>query len=110
LRLEPWRSFIAGSPANENAKLNPASKAPEEDAGEAGIGFAVVADEVRSLAQRSAQAARETAAKIEGAIAKTGEGVQISGPVAKGLQEIVEKIRQVDELVAEVASASKEQS
>ena len=43
-------------------------------AGEAGMGFAVVADEVRNLAQRSAQAAKETAAKIEGAITKTGAG------------------------------------
>ncbi len=79
-------------------------------AGEAGMGFAVVADEVRNLAQRSAQAARETAGKIEGAIAKTGQGVEISGLVLKNLQEIVQKVRQVDELVAEVAAASKEQS
>jgi methyl-accepting chemotaxis protein len=79
-------------------------------AGEAGMGFAVVAEEVRSLAQRSAQAAKETAAKIEGAITKTEQGVQISSTVAKSLQEIVEKIRKVDELVAEVAAASKEQS
>ena len=79
-------------------------------AGEAGMGFAVVADEVRNLAQRSAQAAKETAAKIEGAIAKTAQGVQISAKVAEGLQEIVGKVRQVDELVAEVAAASREQS
>ena len=79
-------------------------------AGEAGMGFAVVADEVRNLAQRSAQAAKETAAKIEGAITKTGHGVQISAKVAQGLQEIVTKVRQVDELVTEVATASQEQS
>jgi len=79
-------------------------------AGEAGMGFAVVADEVRNLAQRSAQAAKETAAKIEGAIAKTGQGVEISSMVAKTLNEIVTKARQVDELVAEVSSASREQS
>ena len=79
-------------------------------AGEAGMGFAVVADEVRSLAQRSAQAAKETAAKIEGAIANTDQGVHISAKVAQGLQQIVDRIRQVDELVAEVAAASKEQS
>ena len=42
------------------------------------MGFAVVADEVRSLAQRSAQAAKETAAKIEGAISKTSQGVEIN--------------------------------
>jgi methyl-accepting chemotaxis protein len=79
-------------------------------AGEAGMGFAVVADEVRSLAQRSAQAARETATKIEGAIAKTGQGVEINRKVAAALNEIVVKARQVDELVAEVAGATTEQT
>ena len=79
-------------------------------AGEAGLGFAVVADEVRNLAQRSAQAAKETAAKIEGAISKTGQGVSISTKVAEALNEIVTKARQVDELAAEVASASHEQT
>jgi hemerythrin-like metal-binding protein len=79
-------------------------------AGEAGMGFAVVAEEVRNLAQRSAQAARETAAKIEGAIGKTAQGVEISGKVAERLNEIVTKARQVDELAAEVASASREQT
>jgi len=75
-------------------------------AGEAGLGFAVVADEVRNLAQRSAQAAKETAGKIEGAITKTAQGVGISSKVALTLNEIVIKVRQVDELVAEVAGAS----
>jgi methyl-accepting chemotaxis protein len=79
-------------------------------AGEAGMGFAVVADEVRNLAQRSAQAAKETAAKIEGAITKTDQGVQISAKVSEVLQEIVAKVREVDQLVAEVATASQEQS
>lgn len=79
-------------------------------AGEAGMGFAVVADEVRNLAQRSAQAAKETAAKIEGAISKTGQGVALSGKVAEALNDIVTKARQVDELAAEVAGASREQT
>jgi methyl-accepting chemotaxis protein len=79
-------------------------------AGEAGMGFAVVADEVRNLAQRSAQAAKETAAKIEGAIDKTAQGVGISGQVTQTLNEIVIKARLVDELVAEVANASREQT
>jgi methyl-accepting chemotaxis protein len=78
-------------------------------AGDAGLGFAVVADEVRNLAQRSAQAAKDTTAKIEGAISKTGQGVEISRKVAETLNEIVTKARQVDELAAEVAGASKEQ-
>jgi methyl-accepting chemotaxis protein len=79
-------------------------------AGEAGLGFAVVADEVRNLAQRSAQAAKETAAKIEGAIGKTGQGVEISRKVAETLNKIVTSARQVDELAAEVAGASQEQT
>ena len=79
-------------------------------AGEAGMGFAVVADEVRNLAQRSATAAKETADKIEGAINKTSQGVEISGKVAQALNEIVTKVRQVDELVTEVAGASREQT
>ncbi len=79
-------------------------------AGEAGMGFAVVADEVRNLAQRSAVAAKETATKIEGAIGKTALGVQLTDKVATRLQEIVTKAKQVDELVAEVATASKEQT
>ena len=79
-------------------------------AGEAGMGFAVVADEVRNLAQRAAQSAKETSAKIENSVAKTAQGVQISEKVAKSLQEILTKAHQVDELAAQVASASKEQS
>ena len=79
-------------------------------AGEAGLGFAVVADEVRSLAQRSAQAARETAEKIEDSISKSNHGANISGKVVGRLGEIVIKAREVDELVAEIASASTEQS
>ena len=79
-------------------------------AGEAGMGFAVVAEEVRNLAQRSAQAARETAAKIEGAIHTTEQGVTISNKVASELSVIAEQVRKVDELVAEIAAASQEQS
>jgi ABC-type transporter Mla subunit MlaD len=79
-------------------------------AGEAGLGFAVVADEVRALAQRSAQAARDTASRIEDSIAKSQHGVELSTRVAQRLQEIVEKVRHVDTLVASIAQASKEQS
>ena len=79
-------------------------------AGEAGAGFAVVADEVRNLAQRSANAAKETAEKIEDSIAKSANGVTISGKVTESLNQIVTKARQVDELVAEIATASREQS
>jgi methyl-accepting chemotaxis protein len=79
-------------------------------AGEAGMGFAVVADEVRSLAQRSAQSAKETAGKIEEAIKKSEHGVRISGKVAGSLSEIADKARKVDTIIAEIAEASQEQS
>ncbi|MFA5193646.1 MAG: methyl-accepting chemotaxis protein [Verrucomicrobiia bacterium] len=79
-------------------------------AGEAGMGFAVVADEVRNLAQRCAQAAKEITGKIKDAVAKSQNGVNIGGKVAKSLEEIATKSRQVDELAAEVAAASKEQA
>mgnify|MGYP001259564740 CR=1 FL=1 len=79
-------------------------------AGEAGMGFAVVADEVRALAQRAAAAARETAEKIENSVAKSQAGAGISQRVAQHLEQILTKARQVDELVAEIAAASQEQS
>ncbi|MBD5778918.1 hypothetical protein IEN85_05395 [Pelagicoccus sp. NFK12] len=78
-------------------------------AGESGAGFAVVADEVRSLAQRSAKAASETTSKIENAIAKTEQGVQLTERVMKSLDAIVEVNREVDSLAAQVADASSQQ-
>ncbi len=78
--------------------------------GEAGMGFAVVADEVRALARRSADAAKETSAKIEGAIAKTGQGVQLTANVALALSQIVTKIRGVVSLASEVAEGSRQQN
>ncbi len=59
-------------------------------AGEAGAGFAVVADEVRSLAHRSAAAARETAQKIESALASNIKGVEIGTQVQSGFMEIAD--------------------
>ena len=79
-------------------------------AGEAGAGFAVVADEVRSLAQRSAAAAKETAEKIEAAIANSRRGSSSCGKVGESLDEIVAKVSSADALVAEIATAAKEQS
>jgi len=79
-------------------------------AGETGMGFAVVADEVRNLAQRSAQAARETAVKIESAITKTSQGVAINAKVAVALDQILVKARQMHELAGEISAASREQA
>jgi methyl-accepting chemotaxis protein len=79
-------------------------------AGEAGLGFAVVADEVRNLAQRCAGAARETADKISASTEKSEQGVRISEKMAVNLSAIVEKTRQLDERIAEIAQSSHEQS
>jgi methyl-accepting chemotaxis protein/methyl-accepting chemotaxis protein-1 (serine sensor receptor) len=79
-------------------------------AGEAGMGFAVVADEVRNLAQRSAQAARDTAGLIEDSIAKSGEGSRRLSEVVASIQAITEGAGKVKTLVDEVDASSKEQA
>ncbi len=79
-------------------------------AGEAGAGFAVVADEVRTLAQRCAVAARETNEKISDATHRSEQGATLSASVTQSLQAIVTRSREVDRLIAEVATASREQS
>jgi methyl-accepting chemotaxis protein len=86
-------------------------------AGEAGAGFAVVADEVRSLAQRSAAAAKETATKIEAAIASSrngsascSNGSASSTKVGQSLKHIAEKISATDSLVGDIANAAREQA
>ncbi len=79
-------------------------------AGESGMGFAVVADEVRSLAQRSANAARETADKIERAVSTTTRGVEISERVGRSLEEIAAAVHKANSHLAEIATASREQT
>ncbi len=79
-------------------------------AGDAGKGFAVVAEEVRNLAQRSAEAAKNTASLIEGSQKNADNGVTVSGEVAKILDEIATAAQKVAQLAAEVASATNEQS
>jgi methyl-accepting chemotaxis protein len=79
-------------------------------AGEAGMGFAVVADEVRNLAQRSAQAAKDTAALIEESIAKSNEGSSKLQQVTEVIRAITESSAQVKTLVDEVNVGSQEQA
>ena len=79
-------------------------------AGEAGKGFAVVAEEVRNLAQRSADAAKNTADLIEGSQQNADNGVSVSGEVEGILNEIVEGVGKVTELIGQVAAASDQQS
>jgi methyl-accepting chemotaxis protein/methyl-accepting chemotaxis protein-1 (serine sensor receptor) len=79
-------------------------------AGEAGMGFAVVADEVRNLAQRSAQAARDTATLIEESISRSNGGKVKVDQVAKAIQTITEQSSQVKTLVDEVQLGSEEQT
>jgi methyl-accepting chemotaxis protein len=79
-------------------------------AGEAGKGFAVVAEEVRNLAQRSADAARDTSEMITTAVANSEKGVSISQEVGGFLTSISEGAEKVNTLIAEIASASGEQA
>ncbi|HBF38370.1 MAG TPA: hypothetical protein DDW50_13765 [Firmicutes bacterium] len=78
-------------------------------AGEAGMGFAVVAEEVRNLAQRSAQAAKDTTVIIESNIELSAKGVSVAGKVRKDLTEITSQATKVNELMNEVSAASQEQ-
>jgi len=79
-------------------------------AGEAGMGFAIVADEVRSLAQRSAQAAHDTAALIEDSIASADHGHQKVQQVSGAIHAITSSAGQVKALVDSVSDASGEQA
>jgi len=79
-------------------------------AGEAGMGFAVVADEVRNLAQRSAQAAKDTASLIEDSILKSTEGSKKLGEVAASIRSITEGAGKVKTLIDEVEASSREQA
>jgi methyl-accepting chemotaxis protein len=79
-------------------------------AGEAGMGFAVVADEVRNLAQRSAQAAKDTASLIEDSIARSRDGKARVDQVAAAIRAIAQSTQKVQILVDEVNVASQEQS
>ncbi|TCL65314.1 methyl-accepting chemotaxis sensory transducer [Hydrogenispora ethanolica] len=79
-------------------------------AGQQGKGFAVVAEEVRNLAARSADAAKETTALIEGTIKKVEGGTKIANNTAEALDRIVADVGKVTRLVGEIAIACREQA
>jgi len=79
-------------------------------AGEQGRGFAVVASEVRNLAQRSATAAKEIKALIKDSVEKVQHGSRLVGQSEGALGQIVEGVKRVASIVAEISAASREQS
>jgi methyl-accepting chemotaxis protein len=79
-------------------------------AGEAGAGFAVVADEVRNLAMRAAEAAKNTAALIEGTVKKVNDGSELVSRTNEAFTQVADSSSKVGELVAEITAASQEQA
>lgn len=79
-------------------------------AGDQGRGFAVVASEVRTLAQRSANAAKDIKALISDSVQKIDSGNQLVGKSGDTMKEIVSSIKRVNDIMAEIAAASAEQS
>jgi methyl-accepting chemotaxis protein len=79
-------------------------------AGEQGRGFAVVASEVRSLAQRSAQAAREIKTLIAASVEKVEAGSRQVGDAGRTMGDIVDQVRRVNDLIVEISAATGDQS
>ena len=79
-------------------------------AGEQGRGFAVVAGEVRSLAQRSAEAAKEIKTLIGASVGKVESGARLVQDAGSTMQEIVSAVRRVSEVLGEITTATSEQA
>jgi methyl-accepting chemotaxis protein len=79
-------------------------------AGEQGRGFAVVASEVRSLAQRSAEAAREIKALIGGSVERVEAGTRLVGEAGSTMGDIVQSVKRVSDIIGEISHAAGEQS
>lgn len=79
-------------------------------AGQAGLGFAVVAEEVRALAQRSANAARETADLVEAARARSSDGRRLSDKAREAVEAIAAQSQGIQDVVRRVNSSSQEQA
>ena len=79
-------------------------------AGEQGRGFAVVAGEVRSLAQRSAEAARQIKGLIDDSVARVDSGTRLAEDAGQAMGDIVAKVRRVSQLIKEISSATQEQN
>src|SRR5258708_4069979 len=106
MRTMPPRPI--SSPRRRASRPNGALEAAR--AGEQGRGFAVVASEVRNLASRSAEAAKEIKTLIQDSVCKVSEGTKLVDESGKALAEIVVRVKKVTDVMAEIASSSREQA